>query len=80
MTRRLAFLFGNLTGIAAGGLLVFAYFSNQSAFGTIAPPATLPSRFIVPANFSKDPVPADWERFEFNGREYYFVPLKEPRC
>jgi len=80
MTRRLSFLLGNLTGIAAGGLLVFVYFSNQFSLSATAPPVVSPLQFVEPVNYVNDTIPPRWERREFNGDTFYIVPLSKPNA
>ena len=70
MTRRLSFLLGNLTGSAAGGLLVFVFLSNQPSSRVTSPPLTAPSQYVAPVNYAGDEIPPSWERREFNGRPF----------
>lgn len=78
MSKRFTFLLGNLCGLVVGGLLVSVYFCNQPVSGATAPSIVPPQRLVVPVNLNSVDTPEGWQRREFNGRSFYFIPLAAP--
>lgn len=83
MTRRLAFLCGNLSGIAICAGLAIAFLRDNYVPSLSATKAVPVNRLVVPVSLLKNPrahhkpgISPDWEERYFNGQTYYIVPLE----
>ncbi len=82
ITRRLAFLWGNLTGLTFSVGLAYALLGNDLVSKQPVFQKIHPSRVAAPTSVRASPsrppspeIPPEWELRHFNGQPYYVVPL-----